>query len=294
MSRALPPLGWFRSFEAAARCQSFTLAARELSLTQSAVSQQIRALEIRLGCALFVRKPRGIALTDDGRQLLPQVEASLEGLRLVVDEVARLEPDSRLTVAASVSVAQWVMAPRLNEFLGHYPGTSVRLITSVWPDHVGDIRADVHIRFGPALEQPWVEQLLCSRDMILVAAPSLMATHDASASADWLKACRIIYSVGTTDTWSRHAAQFGTTSDQGDAILVDSHGLAIDLAHQGAGVAFTCEALAKPGLDSGALVRAHHLSVQGTDGYWVSVDERSVSPRPQEFADWLVECLVTK
>ncbi len=81
MGRSLPPLGWFRAFESAANHQSFTAAAEELGLTQSAVSQQIRQLESRLGCRLFERKPRGIALTDDARKLLPQVRRAIDTLR---------------------------------------------------------------------------------------------------------------------------------------------------------------------------------------------------------------------
>ena len=81
MAQSLPPLGWFRCFESAAQHQSFTAAAEELGLTQSAVSQQIRLLESRLGCRLFDRKPRGISLTDDGRKLLPEITRAIDALR---------------------------------------------------------------------------------------------------------------------------------------------------------------------------------------------------------------------
>ena len=80
MRKPLPPLNWFRAFEASARTLSFTAAAEEISMTQSAVSQQIRALETRLQVSLFARHARGITLTDEGRKLLPQVEAALETL----------------------------------------------------------------------------------------------------------------------------------------------------------------------------------------------------------------------
>ena len=66
MAKSLPPLTWFRAFEAAARNLSFTAAADEIGMTQSAVSQHVKALESRLGVALFIRKARGLALTDDG------------------------------------------------------------------------------------------------------------------------------------------------------------------------------------------------------------------------------------
>src|SRR5688500_10528045 len=69
----LPPLVWLRAFEAAARRSSFTLAADELGLTQAAISQQIRALESRLGAALFHRRQRGVILTPEGSAYLPHV-----------------------------------------------------------------------------------------------------------------------------------------------------------------------------------------------------------------------------
>ena len=75
MSR-LPPLNWLRAFEASARALSFTSAAQELSMTQSAVSQQIKSLENALGRTLFLRRVRGLELTDEGRGYLPTVQAA--------------------------------------------------------------------------------------------------------------------------------------------------------------------------------------------------------------------------
>ena len=99
---------WFRAFEAAARHLSFTAAADELGLTQSAVSQHVRALEVRFGIQLFQRRPRGLALTDDGRKLLPKVGVALDTL---ADAAATFDADPTsdlLTIATSVSVAQWL------------------------------------------------------------------------------------------------------------------------------------------------------------------------------------------
>ena len=70
MAKSLPPLTWFRAFEAAARHLSFTAAANEIGMTQSAVSQQVKSLEMRLGVALFTRQARGLSLTDSKVVLL--------------------------------------------------------------------------------------------------------------------------------------------------------------------------------------------------------------------------------
>ena len=125
MSRHLPPLNWFRVFEAAARHQKFTAAADELGMTQSAVSQQIRALEERLATQLFLRQPRGLLLTDAGRKLLPKVSSSIENLKNATDMFDIGPSAGNLTVAASVSIAQWVIAPHLVQV--HLPPLKVHV-----------------------------------------------------------------------------------------------------------------------------------------------------------------------
>ena len=116
MAKSLPPLTWFRAFDAAARHLNFTAAAQELGLTQSAVSQHIRALESRLGTPLFVRKPRGLVLTDGGRHLVPDVAAALARLRIATDAFEPAVGGDILTIATSVSFAQWFLAPGLVDF----------------------------------------------------------------------------------------------------------------------------------------------------------------------------------
>ena len=84
----LPSLDFFKGFEAAARHLSFTKAAEELFVTQSAVSRQIQVLESRLGVALFLRRNRGLALTDAGEQMWRAVDGALRTLRQAVEQVS--------------------------------------------------------------------------------------------------------------------------------------------------------------------------------------------------------------
>ncbi|WP_156892519.1 LysR family transcriptional regulator [Salaquimonas pukyongi] len=121
MAKTLPHLNWFRSFEAAARRMSSTAAAEEIGLTQSAVSQQIKALETRLGVALFHRHARGLSLTDDGRKLLPQVEAALETLKNATSQYLTNSDGELITIAASISMTEWVIAPSCRSFIGAIP-----------------------------------------------------------------------------------------------------------------------------------------------------------------------------
>lgn len=127
----LPPLELLTAFEAAARHLSFTKAASERFLTQSAISRQIKALEDDLGVALFRRKHRALALTDDGARLHDAVRAAMKELRT---EVARIRAPQRREVIALTTtpgLASLWLIPRLTDFMREHPAIDVRLDTSL-------------------------------------------------------------------------------------------------------------------------------------------------------------------
>ena len=110
----MPPLEWIRAFEAAARCGSFTAAASEIGLTQSAVSQRIPHLEELLGSPLFHRQARSISLTIEGEAWLPHVRASLDNLRNSSEALFGARR-GRLTISASQSIIELWLTPRLQK-----------------------------------------------------------------------------------------------------------------------------------------------------------------------------------
>ena len=119
----MPPLTWFRAFDAAARHLNFTAAAEELGLTQSAISQHVRSLELRFGTILFERKPRGLALTDEGRRMVPDVSKALNTLADLSRDFDQRPEGPSLTIASSVSVAQWYLAQGIAGFsITHWAG----------------------------------------------------------------------------------------------------------------------------------------------------------------------------
>src|SRR5271167_4895214 len=105
----LPSLNGLRAFEAAARHMSFTRAAAELNVTQTAVSHQIRRLEEQLGLTLFIRRNRALALTREAQEYLPSVRSAFEDLRRATERLRRAGPDGRLTVSTTASLAaKWL------------------------------------------------------------------------------------------------------------------------------------------------------------------------------------------
>src|ERR1700730_10934160 len=148
MTGRLPSLNGLRAFEAAARHLSFTNAASELNVTQTAISHQIRRLEEELGIRLFVRQNRALALTPEAKDYLPGVRAAFNDLRLATERVVRRDNDRVLTVSTLASRAQKALWPRLSAFKNPYPGTAARTPppTSLVYFRGGDV--DAGIRYG--------------------------------------------------------------------------------------------------------------------------------------------------
>ena len=125
--RALPPLDFLRGFEAAARHLSFTKAAAELFLTQSAVSRQIQALEEFVGVPLFERRHKSLALTEAGQIYLRTVAPALDQLRDATRRLRETRTGHVLTVTTTVSFASMWLVPRLARFRKKHPGLDVRI-----------------------------------------------------------------------------------------------------------------------------------------------------------------------
>ncbi len=274
MSKSLPPLTWFRSFEAAARTLSFTAAAEEIGLTQSAVSQQVKSLEMRLGVDLFVRRTRGLALTDAGRKLLPEVGSALEMLSGAAARFDIGAAGDLLTVATSVSIAQWVIAPNLAAFKTQNPEIRLRILSAIWPDDFHASRADVQIRFGSEKQVGAGSQRLLPDHLIAVKSPSLETDFES---------CPLIETVGTSTGWAIWGEANGPVQEP--TVFADTYGMALQLAVHGNGVALVSELVAKHAITSGLVVQAHPGQIESKEGYFLSINEEL--PAACVFRDWL-------
>src|SRR3981189_3728532 len=130
MTARLPSLNGLRAFEAAARHLSFTVAASELNVTQTAISHQIRRLEEELGIRLFIRQNRALALTPEARDYLPGVRAAFNDLRLATERLQRRDNDHVLAVSALASLAAKWLLPRLSAFQDALAGVDLGIIPS--------------------------------------------------------------------------------------------------------------------------------------------------------------------
>lgn len=279
MVKALPPLAWFRAFESAARRLSFTAAAEEIGMTQSAVSQHVKSLETSLGVALFIRKPRGLSLTDDGRKLLPQVSSALETLTVAARNFDTVPSKNVLTVAASVSIAQWLISPRLNEFTNKNPEINIRFLSTIWPDDFHTVRADVEIPFG--------SQKQFGRNATRLEPSGLVALKSPKFSGN-IESSTLIESVGTSDGWKLWAESVG--GNPLPKIFVDSYGAAMNLAINGNGIALVSNILAQDAIRSGKLIMADKTLLTCNEGYYLRYNDKNLLAK--QFHDWLINSLI--
>ncbi|MEO0823029.1 MAG: LysR family transcriptional regulator [Pseudomonadota bacterium] len=214
MTGSLPPAQWLHTFAVAARHSGFAAAADELGLTPAAVSQQVRALEQRLGFALFDRLPRGVRLTEMGRAYLPAVRRAFEDLSVATSGLFGAPSGPALVVRAPLSFATLRLAPRLAAFRAAHPRVALRLCTSVWGDDIDEDRVDVDIRYGDGRWPSEEMARLTDPVSVPVCPPGTAFGADPAAALLRLADAGAIHITGCEDLWARLARQLGLAEDR--------------------------------------------------------------------------------
>jgi LysR family transcriptional regulator, glycine cleavage system transcriptional activator len=173
LSNRLPPLDALVTFEAAARHLSFTRAAAERFVTQSAVSRQIKSLEDSVGMPLFRRQHRALALTDEGRQLYETCRELFDRLRITINRLRSGRTRQVLTLTTTPGMASLWLIPRLARFTQRHPGVDVRVDATYDARHLDSEGIDVALRYGPVATMRGVR--LFGEEVTPVCSPSLRA-----------------------------------------------------------------------------------------------------------------------
>ena len=174
------PLEAFRVFEAAARHRNFTAAARELGVTQAAVSRRIQLLEDRLGTRLFERRGRHVALTGAGERLHGRTRAALDYLAEAIAPHARAD-ERPVSVVASGSISHLWLGPHLRAFARLRPDVSVKLLTSDAMDDLTDPRHDLSVLYSLGSHPDWELTPILPERLAPVAAPAYLAERGLDA-----------------------------------------------------------------------------------------------------------------
>jgi LysR family transcriptional regulator, glycine cleavage system transcriptional activator len=290
-SMLLPSLNGLRTFEAAARLRSFTLAATELNVTQTAISHQIRRLEDQLGIKLFVRRNRALALTREAQGYLPSVRSAFEDLRRATERLLHTERNGRLTVSTTASLATKWLVSRVAAFQDANPGMEVRITTST---HLVDFRreeVDIAVRYGrgnwPGLRAHW---LMADR-LFPVCSPRLLTASKPLRQPADLVHHTLLHTTSWPDDWGLWLTAAGLPRAIAAArgMTFDQVFMAIQAAVEGLGVALGREHLVQADIEAGRLVAPFDTVLPQDAGYYVVAPETTAdTPKIALFRDWLI------
>ena len=289
MARRLPPLNSLKSFEAAGRLLSFTRAAHELNVTQAAVSHQIKLIEGYLDVILFVRTPRKLVLTEQGRALLPDIIEAFDKLSNAIGAV-RQEPSSKMiSVRLAPSFAAKWLSPRLKYFWLQHPEIDLCLYHAHPAVDFDREEIDLAVTYGKGDWPGVVADPILSLDFYPVCTPAFMSNDRPLSNIDNLRYYSLLHDANYEcwSDWLRLAKLDGINANKGT--IIDDTNVLIQAAVDGQGVALGSTTFVQDLLDSGKLVKPFDITLVNEFAYYVVCPEAHLeNPSVLAFKDWLL------
>jgi DNA-binding transcriptional LysR family regulator len=295
-SRGLPSLDLLKGFEAAARNLSFTKAAAELFVTQSAISRQIKTLEDQLGMALFRRRHRELLLTEQGQTLY---KAAGQALQLLRDATGALSARraGMITVTSSIGFAALWLVPRLNDFMRAHPGIDVRLAAATQIQDLEREGIDLAIRYcTPAMTDGKAVRLFGER-VFPVCAVSMLGGRTLKSPQDLSRHVLLHYDdPARRFPWLQWDVWFELVKAQNvtpaGTLRFSHYDQLIQAALEGQGIALGRSPLVERWMKEGRLIqpfgRRYPTLLAGSRAYFIVVAEgRAARPEVAAFSRWL-------
>jgi LysR family glycine cleavage system transcriptional activator len=286
--RLLPSLSALSAFESAARTGSVTAAARELNLTQSAVSRQIQLLEDQLETALFHRERQTIRLTPAGQEYVREIR---EGLRRIGAASLNLRANpagGTLNLAMLPTFGTKWLIPRLPAFIGANPLVMLNLVTRSSPFGFGAEAIDAAIHFGKKDWSGAESALLRSEEVVPACSASLKEKYAFKHPQD-LRAAPLLHLTTRPDAWEQWLSRNLASTEAIHGMLFDHIAAVGAAAAAGLGIALLPTFLFADELQNGSLVRALDLPMRTQDSYYlVWPSDRTTYPPLISFRRWLI------
>jgi len=286
MARRLPSLNGLRAFEAAGRHGSFTTAAQELNVTQTAVSRMVRLLEERLGFALFRRHANALELTAQGQAFLSGLTDSFDSIARLTDQVAAMRSGPVLTVGVGPTLAVNWLIPRLISFYRSHPDVEVRMATGgatrpVRDDWTCTIRRDSDARPG------YIAEPLFPSALVPVCTPAIAS--GLRHPSDLLKAT-LIFVTHMPNEWPCwfEAAGLRFPAHPAGEVLFDGNAMAMQAVLDGVGIAVEQLAYVSDALVASRLVAPFPIVAHKRETWFLEYRSvRREDPALLAFRDWL-------
>lgn len=289
MRRKIPSTGALCAFESAARHQSFTKAADELAVTQSAICRQIGTLEDFLGVKLFRRSRRGVALTEAGVAYSRRVVARLNDFeRDTLELMARGGQGATLELAVVPTFATKWLLPRLPMFHEAHPDITVNLTSQTRPFLFEGTEFDAAIHAGPGI-WPGTDGLrLMGETLVAVCSPALLTARGALKRNDWKRYTLLQQSTRPYAWREWFASQDMEVEGDMAGPRLELFSMVAEAAKQGMGIALMPRLLVEDELKSGALVQvSSHEHPSSRSYYLIFPEEKAENAALGRFRDWV-------
>ena len=288
--RRIPNFVLLRAFEAAARLESFTLAAHELHLTPSAISHQVRELEDYFGRPLFVRRNRRVDATAEGRRLFQSLTRVLDSMEAACSEVTLAPREQVLALHCAPSFAVKWLGPRLPDFLQAHPDVTIRLSTGAEPIDLTQVREiDVAISYAYAQERSGLDITPLGAERIVPMCSPRLLQGD-MRDEDRIATLPLIDSQLSHVTWRDWFALNNLVLPPRPRLSFDRGALAISAAVDEMGVTLESVRLAERDLARGDLVEFGHATFKPIARETHFLSERSNERHVEKvrlFREWL-------
>ncbi|MCK9712293.1 LysR substrate-binding domain-containing protein [Pseudomonas syringae pv. syringae] len=282
---AFPPLTCLRSFEATSRLGSVTLAAKELNVTHSAISQQIKVLEEIVGLTLFVREGRGLRISEDGRLYALQISKALGDIAEATRLIQAQPKTGELVVAVLPSFGRAWLVPRLPRFQHLYPEINIRLQASLTIANLRQESVDIGIRMGKGDWEGTEQRLLFQDEVVVVAAPHFNGGHLPRTPEQVIKS-KIIFN---TESWSSWCEAAGVEmSKERHGLSSNDSNLVLEAVRLGQGITLERLSLVYDSIKRGELVQISNVRAPYAYPYWLVWPPREQSQdKLRAFSQWL-------
>lgn len=283
--KSLPPLTWLRAFEATARHLSFTRAARDLGLTQSAVSQHVRSLEAYLGRDLFIRKTRALDLTEAGSTYLPVIRDAFDLIATGTRAFTGGDRGRSMVLQCNMAFSVLWLAPRLGRLYARHPWLVLNIVTPIWDPERHAANAAMEIRFGRPEDMSEAAQRLTRDRFYPVCAPGYQGGAPDPETAT------LFDCAGLTGSWGAwHKTQGRAFHREGEVNLASTFVIAIEAARAGAAMTIAHDTLVAGPLAEGTLIRPFAHSPPLTEAYFLyPPPPHAQTPASRAVLDWLHE-----
>ena len=280
------------AFDSAARMGSFSAAARELNLTQGAISRQIHALENQLGVALFKRAGKTVQLTEVGKVYLQEIHTALRTIRNASLNAITSPLSGILNLAVLPTFGtRWLM-PRFSSFLKKHPDITVNFVTKLTPFdfHGENVHSAIH--YGEPDWPDTTSTFLMGEKAIPVCSPNLLEQHPIRNAED-MSSLPLLHLTSRPNAWKDWFALNNIVLPQNHGMLFEQFSIVIQAAVAGIGMALLPIFLIQNELDRGELMMIQNLPLISSRSayYLVTPTDKSDYAPVVAFRNWLLEMI---